>query len=276
MICKMLNLPEKKINLSDWEKILDVIKTPKGTITMGLVGKYVQHQDAYKSILESLTHGAIAAGYKLEIKRFEADKIIVDGQVEDTIKGCDGYLVPGGFGERGWMGKILTAKYCRENKIPYFGICLGMQVMAVEFARHVAKLEDANSTEIDALTPNPVISLLSEQREVQDMGGTMRLGNYNCVLKSGTHAYKAYGKSVIGERHRHRYEFNNKYKDQMEKLGFVVAGTLEGGTLCEIAEIKDHPWMVGVQFHPEFKSKPTDPHPLFRDFVKAMISHKKH
>jgi len=274
MICKMLNLPEKEINLSDWEKIINAIKSPKGTITMGLVGKYVQHQDAYKSILEALTHGATAAGYKLEIKRFEADKIIINDRVEDTIKGCDGYLIPGGFGERGWMGKILAAKYCRENKIPYFGICLGMQVMAVEFARHVAKIEDANSTEIDACTPNPVISLLSEQREVQDMGGTMRLGNFNCVLKTGTHAYKAYGKSIIGERHRHRYEFNNKYKEQMEKLGFVIAGTLEDGTLCEIAEIKDHPWMVGVQFHPEFKSKPTDPHPLFRDFVKAMIAHK--
>lgn len=274
LVCKLLNLEDKKIDLSDWEKIVHTIRNPKGTITVGLVGKYVQHQDAYKSVLESLAHGAIHAGYKLEIKRFEADKIIHNDKVDAAIKGCDGYLVPGGFGERGWMGKILTAKYCRENKIPYYGICLGMQVMAVEFARHVAKLPDANSTEVDACTPHPVISLLSEQIEVQDMGGTMRLGNYNCSLKKGTLAHKAYGTDVISERHRHRYEFNNKYKAEMEGLGFVVAGLLEGGTLCEIAEIKDHPWMLGVQFHPEFKSKPTQPHPLFRDFVKAMIAHK--
>ncbi len=274
MVCKLLGIPDKKIDLSDWEKIVETIRHPKGTVTVGLVGKYVQHQDAYKSILESLAHGAIAAGYKLEVRRFEADKIIHNEKVDEAIKGCDGYLVPGGFGERGFMGKILTAKYCRENKIPYFGICLGMQVMAVEFARHVAKLTDANTTEIDACTPHPVISLLSEQREVQDMGGTMRLGNYNCHLKAGTHTHKAYGKDVISERHRHRYEFNNSYKEEMEKLGFIVAGTLADGTLCEVAEIKDHPWMVGVQFHPEFKSKPTDAHPLFRDFIKAVIAHK--
>lgn len=274
MICQLLNLPDKKISLSDWEQIINTLNHPKGTITVGLVGKYVQHQDAYKSILESLHHAAIAAGYQIEIKRYEADKLLQNGEVENVIKGCDGYLVPGGFGERGWMGKIFTAKYCREHKIPYFGICLGMQVMAVEFARHVAHIHDANSTEIDACTPNPVISLLSEQREMQEMGGTMRLGNYNCKLKTGSHAYKAYGKPVIGERHRHRYEFNNRYKDEMEKLGFHVTGVLEDGNLCEIAEIEGHPWMVGVQFHPEFKSKPTDPHPLFRDFIKAMIAHK--
>lgn len=275
MLCQLLNLPDKKIDLSDWEKIISVLRKPKGTVTVGLVGKYVQHQDAYKSILESLAHGAIAAGYQLEIKRFEADKIVKDGRVDEAIQGCDGYLIPGGFGERGWMGKILSAKYCREKKIPYFGICLGMQVMAIEFARHVAKIADANSTEIDPYTPNPVISLLSEQRTVQDMGGTMRLGNYQCSLKSGSVAQKAYGQPLIQERHRHRYEFNNRYKEEMEKHGFVISGILEGASLCEIAEIQDHPWMVGVQFHPEFKSKPTQPHPLFRDFIKAMIAQKK-
>lgn len=274
MICKLLNLKDKEISLADWEKIVDTIRHPKGNITLGLVGKYVQHQDAYKSILESLAHAAVSVGYKLDIKRFEADKITTNGKVDEAIKGCDGYLVPGGFGERGWMGKILAAKYSRENKIPYFGICLGMQVMAVEFARHVAKLEDANSTEIDPCTKNPVISLLSEQRAMQDMGGTMRLGNYNCRLKPGSHAHKAYGQEVIGERHRHRYEFNNRYKEEMEKQGFTITGTLENGNLCEIAEVNGHPWMVGVQFHPEFKSKPTDPHPLFRDFIKAMVAHK--
>ncbi|MBA3815451.1 MAG: CTP synthase [Parachlamydiaceae bacterium] len=271
-ICKMLNLPDKKIELSDWEKIIDVIRQPKGTITVGLVGKYVQHQDAYKSILESLQHAAIATGYKLDVKRYEADKVFDGNQLDATILNCDGYLVPGGFGERGWLGKIMTAKFCRENKIPYFGICLGMQVMAVEFARHVSEIKDANSTEIDPYTQNPVISLLSEQRNVQGMGGTMRLGNYNCTLKTGSLAHKAYKKDMIGERHRHRYEFNNKYKEEMEKQGFVCTGLLEEGSLCEIAEIQDHPWMLGVQFHPEFKSKPTDPHPLFLEFIKATIA----
>lgn len=274
MICELLNLPAKKADLRPWRKILETIRNPKGTVTVGLVGKYVQHQDAYKSVIEALTHGAIAEGYKLEIKKFEADKILIDGSVDKAIAGCDGYLVPGGFGERGWMGKIMAAKYCREHQIPYFGICLGMQVMAVEFARHVAHFPEANSTEIDAYTKDPVISLLSEQRAVQDMGGTMRLGNFACRLKAGSKAAKAYGKEIIQERHRHRYEYNNKYQAAMEKDGFVLSGTLEGGALCEIAEIHGHPWMVGVQFHPEFKSKPTDPHPLFRDFVHAMIAHK--
>lgn len=271
LICEMLQLPNHPVDLSDWQKIVDTIKKPKGTITVGIVGKYVTHQDAYKSVFEALQHAAISEGYKLEIKRFEADKIMENDSVEKAIKGCDGYLVPGGFGERGWMGKILSAKYCREKKIPYFGICLGMQIMAVEFARNAAKLEDANSTEMDPNTKNPVISLLSEQKEVKDMGGTMRLGSYICDLKEGSKAFEAYKQPKISERHRHRFEFNNKYKPEMEQAGFVISGVLENGGLCEIAEIKDHPWMLGVQFHPEFKSKPTDPHPLFRDFVRAMI-----
>lgn len=273
-ICELLKLPSKKANLSNWHKILHSINNPKGTVTVGIVGKYVQHQDAYKSIFESLAHGAIAAGYRLEIKKFEADKILEQGPIEEVIGGCDGYLVPGGFGERGWMGKIMAAKYCRERKIPYFGICLGMQVMAVEFARHAAGLPDANSTEIDPYSPDPVISLLSEQKAVQELGGTMRLGNYTCKLRHGTKAYQSYGAEFVQERHRHRFEFNNKYKELMEKKGFIISGTLEEGMLCEIAEIKDHPWMIGVQFHPEFKSKPTAPHPLFRDFIKALILHK--
>lgn len=273
-ICEMLHLPKTPISLPEWEKIVDTIKNPKGTLTVGVVGKYVQHQDAYKSIVESLNHAALAEGYKVTIKWFEADKVIDHSSVEKAIAGCDAYLVPGGFGERGWMGKILTAKYCRENKIPYFGICLGMQVLAVEFARHAVGIEDANSTEIDPYTKNPVISLLSEQREVQEMGGTMRLGSNACRLKSGSKAHEAYQKPLIHERHRHRYEYNNKYQAAMEKEGFVISGILEGGTLCEIAEVKDHPWMLGVQFHPEFKSKPTDPHPLFRAFIKAGINHK--
>ena len=275
MICELLKLPNNKVDLTQLEKIINTIKNPKGTVTLGIVGKYVNHQDAYKSIFEALHHGAIAAGYHLNIRRFEADKVLAQGAIENTIQGCDGYLVPGGFGERGWEGKIQTAKYCRENKIPYFGICLGMQAMSVEFARHVAKLEDANSTEVDPDTKYPVISLLTEQSKIQDRGGTMRLGAFNCLLDKKSKAYHAYKNEIISERHRHRYEFNNEYKERVEKEGFLVTGTLENGELCEIAEIKAHPWMVGVKFHPEFKSKPTEPHPLFRDFVKAMIDHHK-
>ncbi|MCB1112092.1 MAG: CTP synthase [Chlamydiales bacterium] len=277
LLCDFLNLKTKEeADFSDWEKIVNVVRNPKGTITIGVVGKYVQHQDAYKSVFEALMHGAIEAGYQLNIKRFESDKISLNGnQVIERIAGCDGYLVPGGFGERGWEGKIQTAKYCRENNIPYFGICLGMQVMAVEFARHVAGLENANSTEIDPGTDTPIIALLSEQEEVTDVGGTMRLGAYSCRLKPNTHAYAAYGQEVISERHRHRYEFNNKFLTALEDKGFILSGVLDGGNLCEIAEIKDHPWMVGVQFHPEFKSKPTESHPLFRDFVKAIIKRKE-
>lgn len=274
LICEMLKLSDKEVVLNEWQKLIDTIRHPKETIVIGVVGKYVQHQDAYKSIFEALQHGALAIGCKLEIRRFEADKIADQGNVEEAIKGCDGYLIPGGFGERGWTGKIKAAQYCRENKIPYFGICLGMQVMAVEFARYVANITDANSTEIDPYTPNPIISLLSEQKEVQELGGTMRLGAYACQLKPQSKAFQAYGTGSISERHRHRYEFNNKYKKEMESKGFVVAGTLEGSNLCEIAEISDHPWMVGVQFHPEFKSRPTEPHPLFKDFVQAVLKHK--
>jgi CTP synthase len=276
MICQKLGLDDKPIELKEWDAILETIRRPKGEVTIGIVGKYVSHQDAYKSVFEALDHGGLASGYKVKIKKFEADKIIKDGSLVDAVQGCDGYLVPGGFGERGWEGKILAAKYCRESKIPYFGICLGMQVLTVEFARHAAGFEDANSTEIDPETKHPVISLLSEQQDVKEMGGTMRLGASVADLKQKTKAHAAYGKGKISERHRHRYEFNNKFKQELEKVGLEISGTLEGATLCEIAEVKDHPWMVGVQFHPEFKSKPTEPHPLFRDFVKAAIAHKAH
>ena len=275
MICEQLSLPSASVDLTDLEKMIHTITHPKGKITIGVVGKYVQHQDAYKSIFEALDHGAIAAGYDIEIKRFEADKIFNSGDVVSAIEGCDGYLVPGGFGERGWEGKIQTAKYCRENKIPYFGICLGMQILSVEFARYAAKIEDANSTEVDPNAKNPIISLLSEQADVKDMGGTMRLGAQMCLVKKGTLAHKIYEKELICERHRHRFEFNNAYKEEMEKAGFIISGTQEQSGLCEIAEVSDHPWMIGVQFHPEFQSKPTNAHPLFREFVKAAINYHK-
>jgi CTP synthase len=270
-ICKHLGLEDRPVNLSEWQKIVDTIKKPKGTIHVGFVGKYLQHKDAYKSVFEALQHGAIAAGYHLNIKTIESDKITS----ADDLQGCDGFLVPGGFGARGWEGKIDTAKFCREGKIPYFGICLGMHVLVVEFARHVLGLKGANSTEMEPETPEPVISLLSEQEEIEEMGGTMRLGAYPCLIKKGSKVHQAYGALKISERHRHRYEFNNRYKEIVEKHGLILSGMLENGNLCEIAEVADHPWMVGVQFHPEFKSRPMAPHPLFRDFVQAMITHKQ-
>jgi CTP synthase len=274
-ICEMLGLPSHPTDLAEWEKVLHNLHHPKGKVTVGIVGKYLQHQDAYKSVFEALHHAALANQVEIEIKRFESDKVLENGSVEAFIGGCDGYLVPGGFGERGWMGKIMTAKYCRENKIPYFGLCLGMQVLCVEFARHVLGLTDANTTEVDPNTSHPVISLLSEQKGVDTLGGTMRLGAFNCQILPGTKAEKAYGTNLISERHRHRFEFNNLYKDSCQEKGMILSGILENGHLCEIAEIQDHPWMVGVQFHPEFKSKPTAPHPLFRDFIAALIEQQK-
>lgn len=271
LVSKHLKLESKKaVDLSDWEKLVEGIKNPKGSVTIGIVGKYLSHKDAYKSVFEALHHAAIAAGCALKIQTFESDKI----ESTKELEGCDGYLVPGGFGSRGWEGKLSVAKYCREKKIPYFGICLGMQVMVVEFARHVLKLEGANSTEIEPETKYPVISLLSEQQNVMDKGGTMRLGAYSCLLQEGSRAHAAYGTKKISERHRHRFEVNNRFKAETEKEGLLFSGQLENGELCEIAEMKDHPWMVGVQFHPEFKSKPTDPHPLFRDFVRSVLKGK--
>lgn len=271
-ICEQLGLEDRLVDLSEWQAIIDTIKKPKGTVTVGIVGKYLQHQDAYKSVFEALQHGAIAAGYNLRIRTIESDKISSQAELE----GCDGFLVPGGFGQRGWEGKIGAAKFCREQKVPYFGICLGMQVMVVEFARHVLGLKEANSTEMEPKTSEPVVSLLSEQEEVVQVGGTMRLGAYPCLLAEGSRVHKAYGSLSISERHRHRYEFNNRYKELAEKHGLQLSGILENGKLCEIAEVKDHPWMVGVQFHPEFKSRPTNPHPLFREFVQAMINNKRY
>lgn len=270
-ICSMLDLTQKEPNLSAWEGILERIQKPKGHVTIGIVGKYLQHKDAYKSVFEALYHAAIGHAVSIDIRTFESDKLLAQGPLEEQFKGLDGILVPGGFGERGWMGKIMAAKYCREHKLPYFGICLGMQVMCVEFARHVLGLEGANSTEIDPHTGHPIISLLEEQKEVKNLGGTMRLGSYGCEIRPGTLAEKIYGENLIKERHRHRFEFNNAYKEACEENGLTLSGVMEKHKLCEIAELEDHPWMVGVQFHPEFQSKPTAPHPLFREFIGAAL-----
>lgn len=270
MVCRTLGLQAPPASLSRWEKMLQNVLHPQnGKIKVGIVGKYLNHQDAYKSVFEGLYHAAAAANVALEIVRIESDRIDTKS-AEKLLPGCDGYLVPGGFGERGWEGMILAAEYCRTRKIPYFGLCLGMQVMIVEFARNVLGLKDANSTEINANTPSPVISMLSEQKKIQNLGGTMRLGAYPCELKEGSLAFSAYGQRLIFERHRHRYEFNNDYKKQYEEKGMIFSGTLEKESLCEISEISSHPWMLGVQFHPEFKSKPLEPHPLFREFIKAV------
>jgi CTP synthase len=274
-ICSLLNLSYDEASLSKWEQMLYRLSHPQKKVVIGIVGKYLQHQDAYKSVFEALHHAAISNQVELEIRSFESDKVLTGDGIEHSIGGCDGYLVPGGFGERGWMGKIMTAKYCREHKIPFLGLCLGMQVMCVEFARHVLGLHDANTTEIDPQTAHPVISLLSEQKGIHDLGGTMRLGAFSCTLQPGSKAAQAYNALNISERHRHRFEFNNTYKEACENQGLLFSGVLENGQLCEIAEIKDHPWMVGVQFHPEFKSKPTDPHPLFRDFIAATLKQRE-
>ncbi len=271
-VCNLLGLEKETADLSLWSNMVEQMRNPKQTIKIGIVGKYLEHKDAYKSVFEALQHAATANNVALDIETYESDKIVKNGKVE--IGNCDGYLVPGGFGQRGWMGKILAAKHCRENKIPYFGLCLGMQVLCVEFARHVMGLKDANSTEMDEATPHPIISLLSEQRDVKNLGGTMRLGAYNCCLNKSSKAYAAYGKELVSERHRHRYEFNSTFKKQFEEKGLLLTGVMENDQLCEIAELKDHPWMLGVQYHPEFKSKPTKPHPLFQDFIAAAIENK--
>lgn len=268
-ICRLLSLETAAPDLSKWKSMLDNLYQAKEKVVIGVVGKYLQHKDAYKCVFEALHHAAIAHKVNIEIRSIDSERY------EGSMEGCDGYLVPGGFGSRGWMGMILAAKLCREQQIPYLGLCLGMQIMCIEFARHVLGLTEANSTEADPTTPHPIISLLSEQKGVVDLGGTMRLGAYNCLLKAGSKAAKAYGTTRISERHRHRWEFNNLYKERMEQKGLVFSGYLEEGHLCEITEVKDHPWMVGVQFHPEFKSKPTEDHPLFRDFIGAAIEYRK-
>ena len=267
-IAELLGLPKKPCNISAWEKMLGKYLGAKKTITIGLVCKYSDVPDADKSVLESLTHGGIANGVQVKVVPIVADK-------KPKFDGFDGLLVPGGFGERGWEGKMAAAKHCRETGLPYFGICFGMQVMAVEFARNVLGKKKANSTEIDPKTPDPVISLLSEQEGVKDLGGTMRLGSYPCSLTRNTKVAKLYGKSVVHERHRHRYEFNHAYAKSFEESGLLVAGKLKGEKLCEILENRDHPWMIAVQFHPELQSKPTEPHPLFVSFIKACIAYEK-
>jgi CTP synthase len=272
-VCRLLGLKAKEADMREWEKIVRKLKQPRQKVRIAVVGKYTEVRDAYKSIQESLIHGGIANDCLVEVEWVDAVRFEKEGPAK-ALQGCHGLLVPGGFGKRGIEGKINAIRYARENKLPYFGICLGMQTMAIEFARNVLRNRGADSTEFTPDTVHPVISLLAEQKGVKDMGGTMRLGAYPCRLAQGTKSAKAYGEKVIFERHRHRYEFNNIYRDAFAEAGMTIAGTSPSGALVEMLELKNHPWMVGVQFHPEFKSKPTRSHPLFREFVKASLKHQ--
>jgi CTP synthase len=261
----------QKPDLSEWRAMVHRAKTSTDVVKIGIVGKYVQLHDAYMSVKEALTHASIRAGRRLELAWIQSDEL-EKGKHLDALMELDGIVVPGGFGYRGVEGKIIAARIAREQKIPYLGLCLGMQVMCVEFARNVLGLEDANSSEFNDLSENPVIDLMLEQRQVSDLGGTMRLGEYPCKLLEGSIAAQAYGKPIIMERHRHRFEFNNSYRDQFEAAGMVFSGLSPDDLLVEIAEISGHPFMLGSQFHPEFLSRPNNPHPLFYTFIQAAIA----
>jgi len=248
---------------------------PQHRVRIGVVGKYIELQDAYKSVYEAIIHGGVANDCGVEIVKVDAEDIEREGP-EKILKGLGGILVPGGFGERGIEGKITAAKYARENKVPYLGLCLGMQIATIEFARNVLKLDKAHSTEFEPNTPHPVICLLDEQKKVTKKGGTMRLGAQPCQLVVGSQAAKLYSAFVVNERHRHRYEFNNAYRDKFEKADFIFSGTSPDGKLVEVIELADHPFFMASQFHPEFRSKPHQPHPLFKGFIAAVHQHLHH
>lgn len=274
IVVRKLNVKSTSKVLTNWkEKVVDRVKNPTKTVRIAFVGKYITLQDAYKSVYESLLHAGIANDTKVEIVKIDSEKVTREN-VKKLFADVKGILIPGGFGHRGVEGKIRTITYARENKIPYLGLCLGMQVAVIEFARNVCNLKDANSTEFNKKAKHPVISLLEEQKGVTHKGASMRLGAYPCTLKKATNSFKAYGKVQISERHRHRYEFNNAYKTQLEAKGLVIAGTSPNKKLVEIVEIKNHPWFVAVQFHPEFKSHPDKAHPLFSSFIKAALAQK--
>lgn len=261
-------------DLETWKDFLGKLKNPTQEVTIGLIGKYVSLPDSYKSIIESFTHAGASVECKVNLKLISSEEIHLDN-FESKLEELDGIVVAPGFGERGFEGKIETVRYARVNNIPFFGICLGMQVAVVEFARNVLGLEHANSTEMDPNTPHPIIALMEDQKKVDQMGGTMRLGSYACDLKKGSKSAIAYGKTKIQERHRHRYEFNNAYLDQIQSGGMIAAGKNPDTGLVEIVELKNHPWFVGVQFHPEYKSTVLNPQPLFVRFIQAALDNKK-
>jgi CTP synthase len=269
----------KDRDLSKWSRMLEHMANPVDEVTIGIVGKYVEYEDSYKSLKEALLHGGIAHRLKVNIEWVEAQALEAGTreaqQWRDKMEQYDGILVPGGFGERGIEGMVRAIRFARENKTPYFGICLGMQTMVIELARHVAGLDRANSTEFNPNTPNRVIFKLRELKGVDELGGTMRLGAWPCVLKENSFASQAYGTTEISERHRHRYEFNREYETALTNAGLRITGETPDKTYVEICEIEDHPWFLGCQFHPEFKSKPLEPHPLFKSFIGAAYEHKR-
>ncbi len=268
MVINHLKLDCKEKNLSEWESIVEKVKNPKGKVKIALVGKYVELKDAYLSVAEALRHAGISNEVDVDIKWIHSEKLDENNCMQE-LQDVDGILVPGGFGDRGIEGKICAVKYARENNIPFLGICLGMQMAVIEFARNVIGLKGAHSSELAPETPYPVIDLMPEQRDIEDMGGTMRLGLYPCKISDDSKAKEAYEEELIYERHRHRYEFNNEFRDKAIEHGLVISGISPDERLVEIVELKKHPWFVAAQFHPEFKSRPTRSHPLFREFVKA-------
>lgn len=269
-----ISISEEELDLSAWRELSHQFDLINGEVDIGFIGKYVNLQDAYKSVYEALRHAGVAHGVNVNIHKIEAEDL--DNQRLDfDLDRMDGILIPGGFGSRGIEGKIAAAGFARRDKVPYLGICLGMQVAVIEFARNACSLAGANSTEFDQQTPYPVIDIMAEQKSVQTMGGTMRLGAYECSLQAGTVAAAAYGEDVVSERHRHRYEVNNRFVGRMTEQGLVVSGFNEQTNLVEMIELRDHPWFVGCQFHPEFKSRPVRPHPLFKDFIAASLARRR-
>jgi CTP synthase len=274
MVLKYLHIEAKERDMSHWEDIVHRVYNPRAEVTIGIVGKYVEYEDSYKSLKEALVHGALAHNLKLQLNWVEAEGLETGDQTyEDQLADYDGLLVPGGFGKRGIEGMLIAIRYAREKKVPYFGICLGMQTACIEYARNVCGLVDANSSEFDPSTPHRVIYKLRELRGVEELGGTMRLGAWTCKIEPGTLAHKIYGKLEISERHRHRYEFNREYEDTLVAAGLRISGSTPDGTYVEMVELPDHPHFIGCQFHPEFKSKPLEPHPLFKSFVGAAYEH---
>lgn len=271
IIAKYLNIWSRSAGLQKWEKINSNIKNPEGEVTIAIVGKYVDLKESYKSLNEALIHAGIANRRTTNLCYIDSEKLEKGELDVDCLKQADGILVPGGFGIRGIEGKIKAVEYARTNKIPFFGICLGMQIATIEFARHVCKMEDAHSQEFNEKSTYPVIDLMEEQKSIKNLGGTMRLGAYTCLVEKGSNAFEAYKSAEISERHRHRYEFNSKFEEELKACGLKITGRDKVTGLVEMVEIEDHPWFLGCQFHPEFKSKPFAPHPLFMAFVKASI-----
>jgi CTP synthase len=274
IVLRLLSLPSRHSDMTRWTQMVERLKNPTREVSIGLVGKYVEYEDSYKSLKESLLHGALAHDAKVNITWIESEKLKWPACVQE-LSGFDGILVPGGFGRRGVEGMLCAIRYAREFKVPYFGICLGMQTMVIEYARNVCGLEQANSTEFDPATPDRVIYKLRELKGVDELGGTMRLGAYPCKLAENSVARTAYGVKEISERHRHRYEFNREYEDVLKKAGLKLTGETPDGVYVEICELADHPWYLGCQFHPEFKSKPLEPHPLFQAFVGAALEERE-